>query len=171
MLFFCVFYGCLIQHCMSFWAFFLSHEDFSLRVTLHVFTLDWRLTLVQVECGMTCRRTPDPLEELNWMYWISDRSISIIYRQDMWGSSELFLHSSEKIQNCISLSHRLPPLTPWSSFDFLSQCCILHSCCLCLSLFSPGRSPSCYDNEIVMMNHVYKERFPKVSLIQTQSQM
>jgi microtubule-associated serine/threonine kinase len=27
---------------------------------------------------------------------------------------------------------------------------------------SPGRSPSCYDNEIVMMNHVYKERFPKV---------
>uniref|UniRef100_A0A3B3SDH7 non-specific serine/threonine protein kinase n=1 Tax=Paramormyrops kingsleyae TaxID=1676925 RepID=A0A3B3SDH7_9TELE len=26
---------------------------------------------------------------------------------------------------------------------------------------SPGRSPSCYDNEIVMMNHVYKERFPK----------
>lgn len=27
---------------------------------------------------------------------------------------------------------------------------------------SPGRSPSSYDNEIVMMNHVYKERFPKV---------
>ncbi|KAG9338775.1 hypothetical protein JZ751_025211, partial [Albula glossodonta] len=27
---------------------------------------------------------------------------------------------------------------------------------------SPGRSPSCYDNEIVMMNHVYKERFPKM---------
>ena len=27
---------------------------------------------------------------------------------------------------------------------------------------SPGRSSSCYDNEIVMMNHVYKERFPKV---------
>uniref|UniRef100_A0A4W5PNW9 non-specific serine/threonine protein kinase n=1 Tax=Hucho hucho TaxID=62062 RepID=A0A4W5PNW9_9TELE len=26
---------------------------------------------------------------------------------------------------------------------------------------SPGRSPSCYDNEIIMMNHVYKERFPK----------
>ncbi|XP_061892867.1 microtubule-associated serine/threonine-protein kinase 1-like [Entelurus aequoreus] len=26
---------------------------------------------------------------------------------------------------------------------------------------SPGRSSSCYDNEIVMMNHVYKERFPK----------
>ncbi|KAF6717983.1 Microtubule-associated serine/threonine-protein kinase 1 [Oryzias melastigma] len=26
---------------------------------------------------------------------------------------------------------------------------------------NPGRSPSCYDNEIVMMNHVYKERFPK----------
>nr|XP_014342783.1 PREDICTED: microtubule-associated serine/threonine-protein kinase 1 [Latimeria chalumnae] len=26
---------------------------------------------------------------------------------------------------------------------------------------SPGRSPSSYDNEIVMMNHVYKERFPK----------
>ncbi|XP_071774620.2 microtubule-associated serine/threonine-protein kinase 1 [Centroberyx gerrardi] len=26
---------------------------------------------------------------------------------------------------------------------------------------SPGRSSSSYDNEIVMMNHVYKERFPK----------
>lgn len=30
-------------------------------------------------------------------------------------------------------------------------------------LFSPGRSPSCCDHEIIMMNHVYKERFPKVS--------
>ncbi|XP_061214883.1 microtubule-associated serine/threonine-protein kinase 4-like [Neopsephotus bourkii] len=28
---------------------------------------------------------------------------------------------------------------------------------------SPGRSPSCYDNEIIMMNHVYKERFPKAT--------
>lgn len=28
--------------------------------------------------------------------------------------------------------------------------------------FSPGRSPSCFDHEIIMMNHVYKERFPKV---------
>ncbi|KAI1884005.1 hypothetical protein AGOR_G00221930 [Albula goreensis] len=28
---------------------------------------------------------------------------------------------------------------------------------------SPGRSPSCYDKEIVMMNHVYKERFPKAT--------
>ncbi|KAL4647917.1 microtubule-associated serine/threonine-protein kinase 1-like isoform X1 [Arapaima gigas] len=28
---------------------------------------------------------------------------------------------------------------------------------------SPGRSPSGYDNEIVMMNHVYKERFPKAT--------
>ncbi|KAM9688260.1 microtubule-associated serine/threonine-protein kinase 1 [Trichechus inunguis] len=28
---------------------------------------------------------------------------------------------------------------------------------------SPGRSPSSYDNEIVMMNHVYKERFPKAT--------
>ncbi|CAG14686.1 unnamed protein product, partial [Tetraodon nigroviridis] len=27
---------------------------------------------------------------------------------------------------------------------------------------SPGRSPSCFDHEIIMMNHVYKERFPKV---------
>lgn len=27
---------------------------------------------------------------------------------------------------------------------------------------SPGRSPVSYDSEIVMMNHVYKERFPKV---------
>ncbi|XP_040047993.2 microtubule-associated serine/threonine-protein kinase 1 isoform X2 [Gasterosteus aculeatus] len=28
---------------------------------------------------------------------------------------------------------------------------------------SPGRSSSCYDNEIVMMNHVYKDRFPKAT--------
>nr|XP_023692022.1 microtubule-associated serine/threonine-protein kinase 1-like isoform X1 [Paramormyrops kingsleyae] len=28
---------------------------------------------------------------------------------------------------------------------------------------SPGRSPSCFDNEIVMMNHVYKDRFPKAT--------
>uniref|UniRef100_A0A4W3KGE1 non-specific serine/threonine protein kinase n=1 Tax=Callorhinchus milii TaxID=7868 RepID=A0A4W3KGE1_CALMI len=28
---------------------------------------------------------------------------------------------------------------------------------------SPGRSPACWDNEIIMMNHVYKERFPKAT--------
>ncbi|TRY95692.1 hypothetical protein DNTS_022108 [Danionella cerebrum] len=28
---------------------------------------------------------------------------------------------------------------------------------------SPGRSHSCYDNEILMMNHVYRERFPKAT--------
>ncbi|KAK3508606.1 hypothetical protein QTP70_035074 [Hemibagrus guttatus] len=28
---------------------------------------------------------------------------------------------------------------------------------------SPGRSASCFDNEIMMMNHVYKERFPKAT--------
>ncbi|XP_029692921.1 microtubule-associated serine/threonine-protein kinase 3 isoform X6 [Takifugu rubripes] len=28
---------------------------------------------------------------------------------------------------------------------------------------SPGRSPSCFDHEIIMMNHVYKERFPKAT--------
>lgn len=28
--------------------------------------------------------------------------------------------------------------------------------------FSPGRSPVSFDHEIMMMNHVYKERFPKV---------
>lgn len=33
---------------------------------------------------------------------------------------------------------------------------------VCLSSFSPGRSPISFDHEIVMMNHVYKERFPKV---------
>ncbi len=31
-------------------------------------------------------------------------------------------------------------------------------------IHSPGRSPSCCDHEIIMMNHVYKERFPKVSV-------
>ena len=29
---------------------------------------------------------------------------------------------------------------------------------------SPGRSPISFDHEIVMMNHVYKERFPKVCI-------
>ncbi|NXV81518.1 MAST4 kinase, partial [Atlantisia rogersi] len=28
---------------------------------------------------------------------------------------------------------------------------------------SPGRYPACCDNEIIMMNHVYKERFPKAT--------
>lgn len=28
--------------------------------------------------------------------------------------------------------------------------------------FSPGRTSGTFDNEIVMMNHVYRERFPKV---------
>uniref|UniRef100_A0A8D2JAN1 non-specific serine/threonine protein kinase n=1 Tax=Varanus komodoensis TaxID=61221 RepID=A0A8D2JAN1_VARKO len=28
---------------------------------------------------------------------------------------------------------------------------------------SPGRSPACCDHEIMMMNHVYKERFPKAT--------
>lgn len=31
-------------------------------------------------------------------------------------------------------------------------------------LFSPGRSPVSFDSEIIMMNHVYKERFPKVRI-------
>lgn len=30
--------------------------------------------------------------------------------------------------------------------------------------FSPGRSPVSFDSEIIMMNHVYKERFPKVRI-------
>lgn len=33
--------------------------------------------------------------------------------------------------------------------------------------FSPGRSPISFDHEIVMMNHVYKERFPKVGTADT----
>lgn len=28
--------------------------------------------------------------------------------------------------------------------------------------FSPGRTTGNFDNEIIMMNHVYRERFPKV---------
>lgn len=39
----------------------------------------------------------------------------------------------------------------------------LYSMFLCFTPSSPGRSSSSYDNEIVMMNHVYKERFPKVN--------
>lgn len=33
--------------------------------------------------------------------------------------------------------------------------------------YSPGRSPISFDHEIVMMNHVYKERFPKVGPVAT----
>lgn len=54
--------------------------------------------------------------------------------------------------NCIPLTHMLHVTLLLSVF---------------VSNRSPGRSPSCYDNEIVMMNHVYKERFPKVSRMQT----
>lgn len=39
----------------------------------------------------------------------------------------------------------------------------LHRHASAFLLGSPGRSPSCYDHEIIMMNHVYKERFPKVA--------
>lgn len=60
--------------------------------------------------------------------------------------------SKRNIVNCFSLTHMLH--VTLLLFVFLST-------------RSPGRSPSCYDNEIVMMNHVYKERFPKVSLMQT----
>lgn len=60
--------------------------------------------------------------------------------------------SKRNIVNCFSLTHMLHVTLLLSVF---------------LSTRSPGRSPSCYDNEIVMMNHVYKERFPKVSLMQT----
>ena len=87
----------------------------------------------------------------------------------MMGSSEIILHSGDKYRISSLWSHQ-PPLTVLLrhvSFDFLSQHRRLHSCSLCLSLCSPGRSPSCYDNEIMMMNHVYKERFPKVSRTQT----
>lgn len=38
-----------------------------------------------------------------------------------------------------------------------------YSVFLCFTPSSPGRSSSSCDNEIVMMNHVYKERFPKVN--------
>lgn len=45
------------------------------------------------------------------------------------------------------------------SFIFSETCAFF--CC-----FSPGRSPISFDHEIVMMNHVYKERFPKVSNVE-----
>lgn len=37
------------------------------------------------------------------------------------------------------------------NFNLSSSCC------------SPGRTSGSFDSETVMMNHVYKERFPKVS--------
>lgn len=50
----------------------------------------------------------------------------------------------------------------------------LHNQFKCTAVFgfcsSPGRSSVSFDNEIVMMNHVYKERFPKVcTLLQQRS--
>uniref|UniRef100_A0A667Z9U4 non-specific serine/threonine protein kinase n=1 Tax=Myripristis murdjan TaxID=586833 RepID=A0A667Z9U4_9TELE len=44
-----------------------------------------------------------------------------------------------------------------------NQCLLSSLICIyvCVFPFSPGRSPISFDHEIVMMNHVYKERFPK----------
>ncbi|KAH0627982.1 hypothetical protein JD844_008616, partial [Phrynosoma platyrhinos] len=55
--------------------------------------------------------------------------------------------------------HLFPPLVmvqilPVRLFQNLSIICF--TC-------SPGRSPACCDHEIIMMNHVYKERFPKAT--------
>lgn len=51
---------------------------------------------------------------------------------------------------------------------FINKRLMFISCCgrfkrvICFAC-SPGRSPACCDHEIIMMNHVYKERFPKVN--------
>lgn len=61
-----------------------------------------------------------------------------------------------------------PPLTlnlpkpgsapfPWAGFQV--PC---HKLTISTFSFSPGRTTGTFDNEIIMMNHVYRERFPKV---------
>lgn len=133
MLFFCVFCECLIQHCMSSGAFFFCHM-LMFHVTLHIFVDIWRLMSVMEECCMTCRRTPDPLEELNWMYWISDRSISIIHREDMWGSSELFFHSVKKYRTAsLCLTGCLPSLSGLLLIFSVSAVYYTPALCVCLS--------------------------------------
>lgn len=54
------------------------------------------------------------------------------------------------------------PLQPLASPRRLSPGTV-HTLTSMQLTFSPGRSPSCFDHEIIMMNHVYKERFPKVA--------
>lgn len=50
----------------------------------------------------------------------------------------------------------------WNSNVFTSNSITRHLSSSC----SPGRSNTSFDNEVVMMNHVYKERFPKVCGLQ-----
>lgn len=56
-------------------------------------------------------------------------------------------------------------------YDFLPvECCRMIGLCTFITIYlsrfvfccSPGRSSVSFDHEIVMMNHVYRERFPKV---------
>lgn len=68
--------------------------------------------LVTEECGMTCRKTADPLEKSEC--WISDRSISIMYRQDGHDGKRWIISPFKwRMQNFISTYHQLPPLTLW----------------------------------------------------------
>lgn len=57
-------------------------------------------------------------------------------------------------------------LSPYNKKSSFGQTSPVFMCLFCC--FSPGRSPISFDHEIVMMNHVYKERFPKVCTADTQ---
>lgn len=75
-------------------------------------------------------------------------------------ASRIHLHppSPRAVCNQVPLSETLR-----TSRDFIFVATLNVSFSSLLFSSSPGRTCGIFDNEIVMMNHVYKERFPKVS--------
>lgn len=87
-----------------------------------------------------------PLFVFVWMGWtVSTDTVSL-----RWHNHFQLTGSVESIGLCIGKC--------WNKFFDKLQSTNLLVCFCC----SPGRSSVSFDNEIVMMNHVYRERFPKV---------
>lgn len=107
---------------------------------------------------MSCTSCPNTLAALRASLMMTDAD------RHMCGHARGVLGTHTHINVLSTLKPVYAKITYLSSFF----CFIL---ILSFSLDSPGRSPSCYDNEIVMMNHVYKERFPKVSKTQTHTRL